>query len=134
MSQVTEETAFAAIAERYTAVWSLPNPQERRDAVAGLWAPDGIEFIEGAQFRGHQELYPRITEAYERFMGSGEFTITCADDVMGHHGAVTFTIQFITNTGDNAGEIAWIARVFLVLDKDGLIERDYHFTVKPLAQ
>jgi hypothetical protein len=31
------------------------------------------------------------------------------------------------------GEIAWAARVFLLLGKDGLIRQDYQLTVKPLA-
>jgi hypothetical protein len=31
------------------------------------------------------------------------------------------------------GEVAWAARVFLLLGEDGLIREDYQLTVKPLA-
>jgi hypothetical protein len=34
--------------------------------------------------------------------------------------------------GATTGEVAWAARVFLVLGDDGLIHQDYHLTVKPI--
>ena len=36
----TTETTTTAIAARYLAVWSEPDPDARRAAIAGLWAPD----------------------------------------------------------------------------------------------
>jgi len=126
-------TTYAAnielIAGNYLAVWSEPDPERRRDVIAGLWARDGVEFVEGAQFRGPQALHARITEAYQAFVESGRYTVTSANDVSGHHDMVSFTIQLATK----AGEIAWAARVFLVLDEDGRIREDYQLTVKPLV-
>jgi hypothetical protein len=128
MPQITEPRTTEIVA-RYVAVWSEPDPGSRRAAIAGLWAPDGAEFVEGTQFRGHQELDARITHAYQEFVASGRYTVTSTSDVTRHDGIVTFTIQ-LTAPG---GEVAWAARVILFLAGDGRIREDYQLTVKPLA-
>jgi hypothetical protein len=125
----TTETTTTAIAARYLAVWSEPDPDARRAAIAGLWAPDGAEFVEAAQFRGREELNARIAEAYQEFVASRGYAVTSAGDVARHHDIVTLTIQLTAPGGD----VAWAARVFLLLDEDGLIRDDYQLTVKPLA-
>jgi hypothetical protein len=117
------------IVDRYIAVWNEPDSELRRSAVAGLWAEDGIELVESTRFRGHEELDARIAEAYKEFVESREFAVTSANDAFAHHDAVTFTVQLITKDG----EVAWAARVFLILGEDELIRYDYQFTVKPLA-
>lgn len=139
MSQMSHRIAAptpahaSLIAERYTAVWSEPDPQLRRTAVADLWADDGAEFIEGVGFHGHDELEPRVAGAYQEFVAGGRYTVAHADDVAVHADVVTFTVQLRVNGGANAGEVAWAARVFLILDERGLIREDYHVTVVPLA-
>jgi hypothetical protein len=133
MAKTIETTTYAAdiehIADNYVAVWNEPDPERRRDAIGTLWARDGAEFVEGTQFQGLRELDARITEAYQGFVGSGRYTVTSADDATRHDDIVTFTIQLATS----AGEVAWAARVFLVLGEDGRIRQDYQLTVKPLA-
>ena len=121
-------TKPADIVDRYMAVWSEPDPDARHAAVAGLWAADGTEFLEGMQFHGYEELTARVTRAYEAFVASGKYAITFADDVARHGDIVTFTVQLSAPSG----EIDWSARVFLVLDSDNLIREDYHLTIKPL--
>ena len=64
----TTEAAARTITDRYLAVWSEPDPQSRRAAIASLWEPDGAEYVEGTQFRGHEELDARIAHAYEEFV------------------------------------------------------------------
>ncbi|MFI1768920.1 hypothetical protein ACH41H_43770 [Streptomyces sp. NPDC020800] len=44
------------------------------------------------------------------------------------------TIQLTYAKGPQAGEVAWAARAFLVLDDDGRILQDYHLTVQPLPE
>jgi hypothetical protein len=128
MPQITEAST-AEIVRRYVAVWNEPDPESRRAAIAGLWAPDGAEFVDGIQFRGHAELDARVAHAYSEFVGSGRYTATSADDLSRHDDIVTCTIQ-LTAPG---GEVAWAARVFLLLGSDGLIREDYQLTVQPLA-
>jgi hypothetical protein len=116
------------IARQYLAVWSEPDPVLRESAVAELWSGDATEYVESTEFHGHPALHERITEAYQHFVENGTYTVTSPDDVFSHHDAVTFTIQL---TDRNVG-IAWAARVFLMLDQGGRIQRDYQFTVQPL--
>jgi hypothetical protein len=125
----TTEPATLAITGRYLAVWSEHDPAARRAAIAGLWTPDGAEFIEGTRFRGHEELGARIAHAHEEFVAGGKYAVTSAGDVARHDDIVTFTIQ-LTAPG---GEVAWAARIFLLLGPDGLIREDYQLTVKPLT-
>jgi hypothetical protein len=128
MPQITQQGA-AGIVALYLAVWSEQDPGSRRAAIAGLWAPDGAELVEGTQFRGHEELDARIAGAYHEFVASGRYAVTAAGDVACHDDIVTFTIQ-LTAPG---GEVAWAARVFLLLGADGLIREDCQLTVNPLA-
>jgi hypothetical protein len=126
----TSELAAGQIADRYLAVWNEPDPAARRAAVAGLWAPDGVEFIDGGiQFRGHDGVGTRVREAYEQFVAAGAYAVTSAGDVARHGDIVTFTVQLTTP----GGESAWAARIFLLLGRDGLIREDYQLTVQPLA-
>lgn len=129
---MTETNVLAAgeIADRYLAVWSEPDPASRRAAVAALWAPDGVEFVDGGvQFRGHDGLDTRVREAYEQFVVTGDYAVTSAGDVTAHGDIVTFTVQLTAPDG----AAAWAARVFLLVGQDGLIREDYQLTVKPLA-
>lgn len=123
----------ASVVGRYLAVWSETDPEARRGAVAGLWAADGVEFVEGVRFRGHDELGARVAEACAAFVESGTYDVTTANDATRHDDIVTFTIQLVARGGATPGELAWAARVFLLLDADGLIREDYQLTVKPLA-
>src|SRR5580704_9074151 len=125
----TTEAAARTITDRYLAVWSEPDPQSRRAAIAGLWEPDGVEYVEGTQFRGHEELDARIAHAYEEFVASGKYSVTMADDVTQHDDIITFAVQLSTE----AAQVAWAARVFLLLGDGGCIREDYQLTVQPLA-
>ena len=133
LTEMTYTTDPGLLAERYLAVWSEPDPERRRAAIAALWAPAGTEFVEGVQFRGHEALETRIAEAYQAFIGSGKYAATSPGDATAHHDIITLTIELAQAGGDRAGEVAWAARVFLVLGADGLIREDYQLTVQPLA-
>jgi hypothetical protein len=124
----TLEHATAEIVTSYIAVWNEPDPISRSAGVARLWNADGVEFVEGSAFRGHEELNARVAGAHQEFVASGRYVATAAGDVTCHDDVVTFTIQLTTP----AGEIAWAARVFMLLDANGLIREDYQLTVKPL--
>lgn len=113
-------------AHRYTAVWNEPNLEIRRKTVAELWAEDGVEVIESAEYRGHAALEARITEAHEEFVEGGGFVFQLSSDVVARHGAITFTTVMVPAAG---GEIAWTGSVFVLLGPDGRIQRDYQFAV-----
>ncbi len=123
ISPVTQD-----IIRRYLAVWSVPDPAARRAAVATLWTPDGVEFVDGKQFRGLDELEVRVADAYDAFIGNGRYALTGADDASVHGDIATFTVHLT----DDSGEAAWTARVFLLIGPDGHVQEDYHIVVKPL--
>jgi len=118
------------LADGYTAIWSEPDAGRRRAAVADLWTEGGVEYVEGAQFRGHDELDVRVAYAYGEFVGSGKYRVTRAADVARFDRMICLTIQLVSTTD---GALAWSARVFLIVDDDGRIREDYQLTVHPLA-
>jgi hypothetical protein len=125
----TLSPAIEDITRRYLAVWSEPDPAARRAAVASLWAADGVEFIDGKQFRGEDELVGRVAGAYDAFVGSGRYTLTGGDDVSVHGDVAAFTVHLTEPGGQEA---AWTARVFLLIGPEGRVQEDYHVVVKPL--
>jgi len=131
-TSVGTEADVDLIVDRYIAVWSIPDMDERARAVAGLWAEDGTEFVEGVRFHGRQALGERVAEAYREFVATGLFEIAHDGQVTVHDDIVKFTIQLVHAQGEAKGDVAWAARVFLVLDGAGRIEQDYHVTVQPL--
>ena len=132
MTETAGQTMSAnlrGIVDRYRAVWNEPDPVARRGAVAGLWAPDGIEYLEGGvRYQGHEELTDRVTRAYEAFVATGKYDVTSAGDAAQHGDIITFTAQLTTPDG----EVDWAARVFIQIGPDDLIREDYQLTVKPL--
>ena len=127
---MTETLSFAIedITRRYLAVWSEPDPVARRAAVASLWAPGGVEFVDGMQFRGLDELDARVAHAYDAFIAGGQYALTGGQDLSVHGDMASFTIH-LTET---SGEAAWTARVFLLIGSDGRVEEDYHIQLKLL--
>ncbi|WP_225100056.1 hypothetical protein [Streptomyces sp. CoH27] len=122
------------IVERYLAVWNEADAAARARAVAELWPVQGVEFVEGAQFRGREALVDRVTQAHTLFVASGQYEVTHEGHVAVHDHVDVLTIQLVHSCGEQAGDVAWAARVFLVLDDDGRILEDYHLTVQPLPE
>lgn len=133
MSQTTAVDVDRIVAD-YVAVWSEPDATARARAVAALWAPDGVEFVEGTRFRDHAGLVDRVAEAHQLFVASGEYHVTKDDQVTVHGDIVVLTLRLTRAEGPGAGEVAWAARAFLLLDDAGRIVEDYHLTVQPLPQ
>lgn len=117
-----------SIAERYTAVWNEPDPAARRQAVAGLWTEDGVEFVENVRFSGHDGLVDRVAEAHRQFVASGDYTVTHDGSAIRHGDLVVLTLRLTRPDGGTD----WAARAFLLLADDGRIREDYHLTVQPL--
>ncbi|MBS2536761.1 hypothetical protein KGQ20_28765 [Catenulispora sp. NF23] len=130
---MTNTTGNQTTIDRYLAVWSIADPADRAKAVAQLWSDHGIEYVEGTQFIGHAALVERVAEAYEAFVASGTYTLAGGEDAATHGDIVVLTIRLDHAQGEEIGETAWSARVFLKLDAEGRVQEDYQLTVKPLA-
>jgi ketosteroid isomerase-like protein len=110
--------------DRYVAVWNEPDAATRRRMIAGLWAEDGVETIPSAEYRGHEELERRITEAYEANVRDGGFVFRSAGDAVVLHDATRFTVEMVPAAG---GDAVWNASIFVIRGEDGLIRHDYQF-------
>ncbi|MFI0741369.1 nuclear transport factor 2 family protein [Streptomyces sp. NPDC021100] len=119
---------IAAFVRRYVAVWNEPDPARRRAEITALWAEDGVEYLDSAEFRGHRALEERVTQAHEELVERGGFVFRPAGDASAHHGAVHFTTHMVPAGG---GAVAWNGVVLVLLDDDGRILRDYQFTGPP---
>jgi ketosteroid isomerase-like protein len=124
---MTFTTDVDALTSRYAAVWNEPDDALRRKAIEELWAEDGVEYTENDEYRGHDAVHARVTSAYEQFVAAGEFVFVRAEDAVVHHDAVTFTVHMVPEAG---GVPVWSGVVFVLLDQEGRIQRDYQFTGK----
>ncbi|MET9488529.1 hypothetical protein [Nocardia sp. NPDC006630] len=130
MTNTTASLDHTVLVEDYTTLWNEPDAELRRRAIAALWSAGGVEYVEGAHFAGLDELDARVAEAHNAFVASGRYRAVNAADARRHGDLVLFTLQLAT---PDTGEIAWAARVFLLLDSDGRIREDYQITVQALA-
>lgn len=130
----TEATHDVAL-QRYLAIWAIADDAERRNAVAALWSADGVEFVEGARFEGRARLADRVKEAHDAFVADRRYVVGWDNDLSVHGDMLRFTIHLADPVADNRpGDVAWAARVFLLLDDEGLVQQSYQLTVKPLPQ
>ncbi|MFI6513752.1 hypothetical protein ACIBCT_39635 [Streptosporangium sp. NPDC050855] len=125
---------------RYVAVWNEPDPGLRREAVAGLWAKDGVQRLQPPQeirdaagalgltavleARGHEELEVRVTRSYEEFVAPGAFRFRPRGGAGRVGDMVTFAWEMVPTDG---GEPAGAGLEVLVLDEDGRILTDHQF-------
>ncbi|WP_246411766.1 nuclear transport factor 2 family protein [Amycolatopsis dendrobii] len=124
-----QEIDAGEFASRYVAVWNESDPAARRAAIASLWAEDGVQFTESAEYRGHDELERRVGEAFEEFVGGAGFAFRTAGDAVGRHSTVRFSTCMVPAAG---GEVAWTGFVVAELGEDGRIRRDCQFAEPPL--
>jgi hypothetical protein len=128
------------LCERYVALWNEPDTERRRALIADLWAADGEQVLVPPQetraaaaemnmralfeARGHRELMDRATDAYERFIASGEYAFRRRDDPERLRDVVKFRWEMVSNAD---GKVAGVGLEFLVLDAAGKIVSDYQF-------
>lgn len=148
MAQATDfideaQRSAAELADRYFALWNEPDPQRRRELIAGLWAEDGEQILQATEeargiaagpgvgssavfeVRGHSELEARVASAYEHWVASLGWSFRGRDDVDRVHDVIKFHWEAV----DADGEVTGVGLNFLVLTPDGRIQRDYSFVV-----
>jgi hypothetical protein len=119
-----------AIVERWVQVWHEADPAARRKTITELWANNATEVTTTAEFHGHDELFDRVTSAYEEFVGTGEYVFVSAGDVASHHDMVVFTTHMLASGAD---EVLWQARIVLQLNADGQIQREDQVELQTLS-
>jgi hypothetical protein len=128
------------IADRYNAIWIEPDPEKRRRMVPEIWAPDALHELDPPQevreaatgmrmrttfvSRGHEELYERVSDAYEQFIAPGEFTFRGHDDAQRVGDMVKFHWEMIRKSD---GELMGVGLEIVEVGAGGLIVRDHQF-------
>jgi hypothetical protein len=128
------------LVDRYVAVWSEPDAERRRRAIAELWTEDGVQLLQPPQevreaaaglgvtptleAPGYDELEVRVTRAYAEFIAPGEFAFRARDNAARLGNVVEFNWEMVP-TSD--GEAAGVGLEIFILDDDGRIRIDYQF-------
>jgi hypothetical protein len=133
----------AELGDRYIALWNEPDPDRRREMIAGLWTEDGSQILQPPEeirevaarpgigmtaileARGYAEIEARAATAYEKWVGSDGLSFRRLDDVERLNDVVKFHWEAVTADG----EVVAVGLNFLVLAADGRIQRDYTFVV-----
>jgi hypothetical protein len=117
--------AAQQLADRYVAVWNETEADARRQAIAKLWAPDGLHYVKTRKAHGYEALETRIAGSYEKNVRDGGSRFRAAKNAQALPGVVTFNWEMLTA----GGEVAAVGLEFLVLDDRGRILTDYQFVV-----
>jgi hypothetical protein len=133
----------ADLAEKYVALWNVPDADRRRRIIAELWSEDGRHILQPPQelraiaarpglamtaileARGHQEIEARAASAYEHWVGSEGLSFRGRDDAERLGDVVKLHWEAVAKDG----EVVAVGLSFLVLAANGRIERDYTFIV-----
>ncbi len=116
------------LADRYVAVWNEKDPAARRKAMAELWVPDGLHYVDTREARGHEALEQRIIGSHEKWVRDGGNRFKAATNAQLLRNVVSFDWQMLPAGGDT---VLAVGREFLVVDEQGHVLVDYQFIVDP---
>jgi uncharacterized protein len=114
----------AELVERYLAIWNEADADRRRAAIAKLWTQDAVHFTNSLEARGYDAIEARVTTAYDKFVGTGEYVFKPAGDADEHHNGVRLKWKMVPPAG---GAVAAAGSVFMIVGEDGRIRCDYQF-------
>jgi hypothetical protein len=129
------------LAERYVAMWTEPDAERRRVSIRDLFTPDATHVLEPPEeiraraielrvpsppivVRGHDEMEPRVTRAFEEFVAAGEYTFRSRGNASRLHDVVKFNWEMVPVAG---GDAVGVGLDVFVLAPDGRIAVDYQF-------
>jgi hypothetical protein len=112
------------LTDRYVSLWNEPDPASRRTLITEPWAPDGANLTPTSEYHGYQELEVRVSDAYEKFVGSGRYRFRSVHNAAAHHHAVRFNWEMYNPAND---EVASVGLEVFILDADGRIITDHQF-------
>lgn len=124
--QETPMTTAQDLAARYAAVWSEPDAEVRRAAIATLWRPDGVHYVKEREARGYAALEQRVSGAYEKNVRDNGNRFRARPDAQRLRDVVTFTWEMLPRDGE---AVLAVGLEVLVLDADDHIVTDYQFIV-----
>jgi hypothetical protein len=117
-----------ALVERYVATWHKPDSEDRRNAIAELWAPDARYVDPDHDVNGHDGLYDVTTAIYEEFVRPGKCLFRTGSSIQSHHNIARFRWELAEVETGKAIESGLDV---LVTDDKGRIAADYKFIGDP---
>ena len=114
------------LADRYAAVWNEADDNARRAAIAGLFTPDGVHYVNTREARGHAALEDRIIGSYQKNVRDGRHLFRAQRNAQSLRGVVTFNWEMIEPA---TGEVLAVGLEFLQVGEDGRIACDHQFIV-----
>lgn len=115
-----------SIADNYAAVWNETDAFARREAIAKLWAPDGLHYVRTLEARGYDALEKRILGSHEKNVKNDGFKFRAVKNAQALRDVVTFNWEMIRPA---TGEVVSVGLEFVVVDPKGRILSDYQFLV-----
>ena len=115
------------LADRYAAVWNETDSAARRKAIADLWAPDGLHYVDTREARGYAALEQRIIGSHEKWVRDAGNRFRAAKNAQALRNMVTFHWEMLPADGET---VLAVGLEFLVLDEQGRILVDYQLMAK----
>jgi hypothetical protein len=114
-----------AVADRYLAVWSEPDPAARHRAIGELWAEGGSLRHDAGDAEGIADVEHEVASQYARHAAQG-LTVRRTGNADGHRNVVRFVWERVS--ADGTTQVAASPGFeFLVLDDDKRILCAYQF-------
>jgi hypothetical protein len=117
------------LADRYVAVWNENDAEKRRQAIAALWTPDGVHYMDTREARGYDALEQRVTGSYEKNVRDRGNRFRAAKGAHALRDVVTFFWDMIPAHGDTA---LASGLAVLIVDHEGRIRTDYLFVLESI--
>jgi len=114
------------LADRYAAVWNEADDRARRAAIATLFTPEGVHYVNTREARGHAALEDRVADAYEKNVRDAGHRFRAQRNAQALRGVVTFNWEMIEPA---TGDVLAVGLEFLQVDDDGRITCDHQFIV-----
>jgi len=111
---------------RYVAMWHETDAEARRRTIAGLWAPQGANYLKSAAYHGHAEIEARVTSSHEKNIVQGGNRFRARPGVQVVQNAVLLTWEMLPQGSDT---VLAVGHEFFILDDEGRILSDHQFIV-----
>ena len=121
-----QDLDFQDLAERYVAVWNEADPQARRQAIAALWRPDGVHFVNAREARGYDALEQRIIGSYEKNVRDRGNRFRVAAGARALRDAVLLFWEMVPAREE---PVLASGLALLIVDGEGRIRTDYQFVI-----
>jgi hypothetical protein len=123
---MTDMTDTRELADRFAAVWNEADAGARREAIAELWAPNGVHYVKTIEARGYAAIEKRVVDAYQKNVRDNGNRFRAVRNAQALRNVIMFDWEMVPAGSD---EVLAVGREFLILDEGGRIITDYQFIV-----